>query len=128
MQTDGHRHPVRRASPACSIVELQTFGDERGFFVETYRREWFPGAREMIQGNRGDRQAGCVVGLHYHLHQADYWYVPFGPRPGGAARPAGRFAHRRRHRDASTSASRPTARTSTAGSSSRPVWRTGSPR
>ena len=29
-------------------------------------------------GNRGDRQQGAVVGLHYHLHQADYWYVPFG--------------------------------------------------
>ena len=34
----------------------------------------------MIQGNRADRQAGCIVGLHYHLHQADYWYVPFGRR------------------------------------------------
>jgi dTDP-4-dehydrorhamnose 3,5-epimerase len=32
----------------------------------------------MIQGNRGDRKAGAVVGLHYHLHQADFWYVPFG--------------------------------------------------
>ncbi len=59
-------------------VELTTFGDERGSFTETYRREWVPGAREMIQSNRGDRKAGCVVGLHYHLHQADYWYVPFG--------------------------------------------------
>jgi dTDP-4-dehydrorhamnose 3,5-epimerase len=59
-------------------VELQTFGDARGSFVETYRREWVPGAREMIQANRGDRVAGCVVGLHYHLHQADYWYVPYG--------------------------------------------------
>ena len=59
-------------------VELQTFGDDRGSFVETYRREWIPGAREMIQSNRGDRRAGCVVGLHYHLHQADYWYIPFG--------------------------------------------------
>ena len=60
------------------IVELQTFGDARGTFVETYRREWVPGAREMIQSNRGDRKAGCVVGLHYHLHQADYWYCPVG--------------------------------------------------
>jgi dTDP-4-dehydrorhamnose 3,5-epimerase len=32
----------------------------------------------MIQANRADRSAGCIVGLHYHLHQADYWYVPFG--------------------------------------------------
>lgn len=60
------------------VVTPDVHGDERGFFVETYRREWFPKGREMIQGNRGDRQAGAVVGLHYHLHQADYWYVPFG--------------------------------------------------
>jgi dTDP-4-dehydrorhamnose 3,5-epimerase len=52
--------------------------DARGIFVETFRREWVPGAREMIQANRADRAAGCIVGLHYHLHQADYWYVPFG--------------------------------------------------
>ena len=60
------------------IVEPTVHGDERGYFVETYRREWFPGGREMVQGNRADRQAGAVVGLHYHLGQADYWYIPFG--------------------------------------------------
>jgi dTDP-4-dehydrorhamnose 3,5-epimerase len=60
------------------IVDPVVHGDERGFFVETYRRQWFPDGREMIQGNRGDRQAGAIVGLHYHLHQSDYWYVPFG--------------------------------------------------
>ena len=60
------------------LVDPAIHGDERGYFVETYRREWFPQGREMIQGNRGDRQAGAIVGLHYHLHQADYWYVPFG--------------------------------------------------
>ena len=60
------------------VVTPDVHGDDRGFFVETYRREWFPQGREMIQGNRGDRQRGCIVGLHYHLHQADFWYVPFG--------------------------------------------------
>ena len=60
------------------LVEPTKFGDERGYFIETYRREWFPQGREMVQGNRGDRQAGAIVGLHYHLHQADYWYVPYG--------------------------------------------------
>ena len=61
------------------VVTPEVHGDERGFFVETYRREWIPnGSREMIQANRGDRQSGCIVGLHYHLHQADYWYIPFG--------------------------------------------------
>jgi len=60
------------------VVDPALHGDDRGVFVETYRRAWVPGAREMIQSNRADRQRDCVVGLHYHLHQADYWYVPFG--------------------------------------------------
>lgn len=53
-------------------------GDERGRFYETYRRSWFPLGREMVQSNRSDKAAGAVVGLHYHLHQADYWLVPRG--------------------------------------------------
>ncbi len=60
------------------IAVLDVHGDERGRFVETYRREWFPGGREMIQANRADRVAGSVVGLHHHLKQSDYWYVPRG--------------------------------------------------
>ena len=60
------------------VVEPEIHGDDRGILLETYRRSWFPDGREMIQSNRADRQAGTVVGLHYHLHQADYWYVPFG--------------------------------------------------
>lgn len=60
------------------VVEPTIHSDDRGYFIETYRREWFGLGREMIQGNRGNRQAGSVVGLHYHLHQADYWYVPSG--------------------------------------------------
>ena len=60
------------------IVEPDSHGDERGRFSETYRRSWFPNGREMVQANRADRQADTVVGLHYHLHQADYWYVPRG--------------------------------------------------
>lgn len=57
------------------VVEPDLHGDERGRFVETYRRSWFPLGREMTQGNRSEKQAGAIVGLHYHLHQADYWYV-----------------------------------------------------
>ena len=60
------------------VVEPDRHGDERGVFIETYRRSWFPLGREMVQANRADRQAGAVVGLHYHLHQADYWTVPRG--------------------------------------------------
>jgi len=60
------------------IVSPDAHGDERGVFVETYRRSWFPEGREMVQGNRSNKQAGAVVGLHFHHHQADYWYVPQG--------------------------------------------------
>lgn len=57
------------------IVETEAHGDARGRFVETYRRQWLPLGREMVQGNRSEKEAGALVGLHYHLHQADYWYV-----------------------------------------------------
>ena len=60
------------------VVQPSVHGDARGRFVETYRRSWFPLGREMIQGNRSEKQAGAVVGLHYHLHQADYWYLTRG--------------------------------------------------
>jgi dTDP-4-dehydrorhamnose 3,5-epimerase len=58
-----------------AVVEPDVHGDDRGRFVETYRRQWLPLGREMVQANRSEKQAGAVVGLHYHLHQADYWYV-----------------------------------------------------
>lgn len=57
------------------LVRPDVHADERGRFVETYRRSWLPLGREMVQANRSERRAGSVVGLHYHLHQADYWYV-----------------------------------------------------
>jgi dTDP-4-dehydrorhamnose 3,5-epimerase len=57
------------------LVEPDVHGDTRGRFVETYRRNWLPLGREMVQANRSEKSAGALVGLHYHLHQADYWYV-----------------------------------------------------
>ena len=60
------------------LVDLSPHGDERGMFVETFRREWFSGVPDMVQTNVSTKQAGAVVGLHYHLRQADYWYVIAG--------------------------------------------------
>ena len=62
------------------VVTPDAHGDARGRFSETYRREWFAdlGGREMIQGNRSDKQAGAVVAFHYHRRQSDYWYVMSG--------------------------------------------------
>ena len=42
------------------LVRPDVHGDERGRFVETYRRSWFPDGREMVQGNRSEKQAGAA--------------------------------------------------------------------
>ncbi len=60
------------------VVEPDVHTDGRGRFIETYRRSWFPLGREMVQASRSDKSADALVGLHYHLHQADYWYVTRG--------------------------------------------------
>jgi dTDP-4-dehydrorhamnose 3,5-epimerase len=61
------------------IVQLKVFEDSRGRFMETFRKEWFP-QREwgIIQNNRSDSKKGVLRGLHFHYHQVDYWYCPFG--------------------------------------------------
>ena len=61
------------------IVRLKVFRDERGRFLETFRKEWFPERTWLrVQMNRSDSQAGVLRGLHYHFHQVDYWYVAQG--------------------------------------------------
>ena len=69
--------PIYPPTPIADVelIEPQSHGDDRGRFVETYRREWLPKGRAMIQGNRSEKSQGSLVGLHYHLHQADYWYM-----------------------------------------------------
>ena len=61
------------------FAHLRAFGDERGRFMETFRKAWFPERSwEIVQANRSDSKAGVLRGLHYHFHQVDYWYCPFG--------------------------------------------------
>jgi len=61
------------------IVHLQGFGDERGRFMETFRKEWFPQRSwDTLQTNRSDSKAGVLRGLHYHHEQVDYWYAVNG--------------------------------------------------
>jgi dTDP-4-dehydrorhamnose 3,5-epimerase len=54
-------------------VSWTAHGDTRGRFAETYRREWFPTGREMVQGNRSESIGNVLRGMHYHFNQADYW-------------------------------------------------------
>jgi dTDP-4-dehydrorhamnose 3,5-epimerase len=61
------------------LVQLRSHGDERGCFIETFRKEWFPQRSwQCVQSNRADSIAGVLRGLHYHHRQVDYWYVLHG--------------------------------------------------
>lgn len=54
------------------IIEPKVFGDERGFFLETFRDSWF---REhvadvtFVQDNHSKSARGILRGLHYQLVQ-----------------------------------------------------------
>jgi dTDP-4-dehydrorhamnose 3,5-epimerase len=62
--------------PGILLVQLKPFADDRGRFIETFRKEWFP-QREWrnVQTNRSESRAGVLRGLHYHFNQVDYWYL-----------------------------------------------------
>jgi len=54
------------------IIEPKVFGDNRGFFLETYRAEAFQKSgitKSFIQDNHSRSQKGVLRGLHYQLTQ-----------------------------------------------------------
>ncbi len=60
-------------------TEPRIFGDDRGRFMESFRKEWFPQRSwDIVQCNRSDSTQGVVRGLHYHFKQVDYWFVVSG--------------------------------------------------
>lgn len=68
------------------LVKLRSFGDERGRFMETFRKEWFPQRNwERVQMNRSESSAHVLRGLHFHCHQVDYWHVMQGRIRAGLA-------------------------------------------
>ena len=61
------------------LVRLVANEDERGRFVETFRKEWFPQRSwDRVQGNLSHSAAGVLRGLHYHHRQVDYWTLMSG--------------------------------------------------
>ena len=61
------------------FANLQVLGDNRGRFMETFRKEWFPERSWIVvQTNCSYSQANVLRGLHYHRRQVDYWFVPSG--------------------------------------------------
>jgi dTDP-4-dehydrorhamnose 3,5-epimerase len=64
--------PIPTSLPGLVILEPAIFPDERGFFTETYRREWhgglgIPPEEEFIQDNHSRSTRGVVRGMHFHI-------------------------------------------------------------
>lgn len=56
--------------PDVLIIEPKMFGDERGFFIETYRENKFIEAGipdKFVQENHSSSQKGVLRGLHYQI-------------------------------------------------------------
>ena len=58
--------------PGLVVVEPSVFPDERGFFCETYRREWhaevgIPDDVRFIQDNHSRSTRGVLRGMHFHV-------------------------------------------------------------
>ena len=54
------------------IVEVNVFGDDRGFFMETFRVDEFiaqTGAKPFVQDNHSKSVKGILRGLHYQQEQ-----------------------------------------------------------
>lgn len=62
---------TRTALPGVLILEPQVFGDERGFFLESFNQREFDAAVgehvEFVQDNHSRSQRGVLRGLHYQL-------------------------------------------------------------
>ena len=58
--------------PDVILIEPKIFGDERGFFLETYRQNKFIEAgisANFVQENHSSSQNGVLRGLHYQIRQ-----------------------------------------------------------
>ena len=63
---------VDTAIPDVKIIEAQVFGDERGFFMETFRAsilDELTGGKPFVQDNHSKSAQGILRGLHYQTQQ-----------------------------------------------------------
>lgn len=57
--------------PEVLLLHPRVFGDDRGFFVETWREPWrdrIPGAPRFVQDNHSRSRKGVLRGLHFQLN------------------------------------------------------------
>ncbi len=64
---------IRTEIPEVLILEPNVFGDDRGFFMESYNRStWFEQSGvdlEFVQDNHSRSGRGVLRGLHYQIRQ-----------------------------------------------------------
>ncbi len=63
---------VDTAIPEVKIIEAQVFGDDRGFFMETFRAnvmDELTGGKPFVQDNHSKSAQGILRGLHYQMQQ-----------------------------------------------------------
>lgn len=63
---------IETSIPDVKIIEPKVFGDERGFFMETFRTTEFNeqcAPREFVQENHSMSSRGILRGLHYQMQQ-----------------------------------------------------------
>jgi dTDP-4-dehydrorhamnose 3,5-epimerase len=59
---------IRSSIPDVLIIDPRVFSDERGFFMETYKRSEFAAqgiAETLVQSNHSKSSKGTLRGLHY---------------------------------------------------------------
>ncbi|MHC5347628.1 dTDP-4-dehydrorhamnose 3,5-epimerase [Metapseudomonas furukawaii] len=65
---------IPTAIPDVIVLEPRVFGDERGFFFESFNARAFTEAtgleRDFVQDNHSRSQRGVLRGLHYQLQSA----------------------------------------------------------
>ena len=64
---------IETSIPDVLIIEPRVFGDERGFFYESFNAAAFEAAtglkRQFVQDNHSKSQRGVLRGLHYQIQQ-----------------------------------------------------------
>ena len=68
MKTEGNFRFIETAIPDVYVVEGKRFGDERGYFTETYRESDFFAAGlncRFVQDNQSRSRKGVLRGLHF---------------------------------------------------------------
>ena len=58
--------------PDVKIIAPKVFGDDRGFFLETFRDDWFKeniADVTFVQDNHSKSSHGILRGMHYQLKQ-----------------------------------------------------------